>query len=57
MNFDRDRSGTMEGHELQQAITSFGKVMVSIFVTFDVTMYRLQLVPTSYWLLNAPLLN
>jgi len=31
MNFDRDRSGTMEGHELQQAITSFGKVMVSIF--------------------------
>ncbi|XP_068179181.1 sorcin-like isoform X2 [Antennarius striatus] len=24
MNYDRDRSGTMEGHELQQAITAFG---------------------------------
>ena len=24
MNFDRDRSGTVEPHELHQAITSFG---------------------------------
>lgn len=24
MNFDRDRSGTIEGHELHQAVTSFG---------------------------------
>ena len=24
MNFDRDRSGTVEPHELQQAITAFG---------------------------------
>ena len=24
MNFDRDRSGTVESHEFQQALTSFG---------------------------------
>lgn len=24
MNFDRDRSGTVEAHELQQALASFG---------------------------------
>lgn len=34
-SFDRDQSGTIEGHELQQAINSMGKTKLKLSYDFD----------------------
>lgn len=34
-SFDRDQSGTIEGHELQQAINSMGKSKLKLSYDFD----------------------